>query len=305
MELVVVSGKGGTGKTMIASSLVHLNSGDPVDSNVSTVMADCDVDAPNLYLYCKGIDIRRDGFSATKKAEIDEHLCVECGLCAKTCQFGAVREDCTIDETRCEGCGACVLACPSEAIRLTEHKDADVYLTRTTAGMLSRAKMAVGSDGSGKLITTLRANARDQLDGNDLVIIDGSPGIGCPVISSIAGADVALLVTEPTLSGLEDLKRIIQLCERFWIPMVVCVNKHDLNVELSESIEGYCRDQGVEVVGKIPFDDTVTESINSLRPITAYPQSPAGAAVLEMWEKIKRSRAWRQVTTLLEKENRP
>lgn len=299
MELVIISGKGGTGKTMIASSLVHLNSNDPA------VMADCDVDAPNLYLYFKGIDIRRDDFSATKKAVIDETLCVECGLCAKVCQFGAVKEACTIDETRCEGCGACVLVCPSEAIRLTEHKDADVYLTQSAAGMLSRAKMAIGSDGSGKLITKLRANARDRLDGNDLVIIDGSPGIGCPVISSIACADLALLVTEPTLTGLGDLKRIMQLCERFCTPMVVCVNKHDLNVDLSKSIEGYCNDQGVEVVGRIPFDDIVTESINSLRPITAYPQSPAGAAVIKMWEETKRSRAWRQATMLPEKENLP
>ena len=278
MELTVISGKGGTGKTMIAVALTQLCG--------NAVIADCDVDAPNLQLYYKGKDIRKESFTASHKAVVNERVCTGCGICDEICRFSAIQNH-TVDEINCEGCGACALACPGKAIRLIPKKDADVFLTQTKEGMLSRAVMAVGSDGSGKLITQLRENARAFLEDERIMILDGSPGIGCPVIASTTAADLALVVTEPSLSGLADLKRVLELCEYFGIWAAVCINKYDINVAVTDQIETHCRDRGIPVVGEIPFDDTVLASINALRPITAYPDSAACGAVLRMWEKLK------------------
>lgn len=279
MELTIISGKGGTGKTMIAVALTDLIG--------IAVKADCDVDAPNLYLYYPGRDISIESFSASYKAVINSHDCIGCGICDLVCQFGAIKDH-RINELICEGCGACILACPKKTIRLMPQKDAYVYLTHTPSGMLSRAEMSVGSDGSGKLITQLRKNARRVMGVDSMVIIDGSPGIGCPVISSVTATDLALLVTEPTLSGLEDFKRVVELCRHFGIQAAACINKYDINTDVTEDIKRYCRDYDTPVVGEIPFDNTVVQSINELRPITAYPESAACAAILTMWKRLSK-----------------
>lgn len=278
MELTIISGKGGTGKTIIAVALASLSS--------NSLKADCDVDAPNLYLYYDGNDIKKEAFYAAKKATIDSRFCTHCGICGAVCRFGAIY-DYKVDEINCEGCGACALVCQEKAITIKPQKSADIYITKTPNGMLSRAKMSVGSDGSGKLITQLRKNARKFLEEDNIIIIDGSPGIGCPVISSVTAADLVLLVAEPTLSGLNDLKRVAELCRHFGMQTLVCINKFDINTRVSENIKNYCSDTGITLVGEIPFDDTVVESINKLKPITSYSDSPAGIAVLAMWEKIK------------------
>jgi len=276
MELTVISGKGGTGKTTVAAALVRLSG--------ARALADCDVDAPNLSLLFSGSDIRKTHFFAGVKAEIDRRFCTLCGRCEQICRFGAVMGG-VVDTLRCEGCGACELVCDVDAIKMRPQKSADVYLTRLENAFLSRAEMEIGSDGSGKLVAELRKNARAL--GEELIIIDGSPGIGCPVISSVTASDVVLIVTEPTQSGFDDYQRVAQLCAHFGVKTLVCVNKHDLNPAVTLAIEIDAADRGIEVVGEIPYDDTVTASINALRPVTDDPDSAAGMAINKMWERLK------------------
>ena len=275
MELTVISGKGGTGKTTVAAALAHLSE--------APVLADCDVDAPNLSMYYHGDDIRKTHFFAGSKAEIDNRFCTLCGRCEQICRFDAVKSG-VVDPLKCEGCGACLLVCDANAIKLKVQKSADVYMTRIKEGHISRAEMEIGSDGSGKLVTELRKNARALDEG--LIIIDGSPGIGCPVISSVTASDAVLIVTEPTQSGFDDYLRVAQLCSHFGIKTLVCINKHDLNPCVAQVIEDDAIRRGIEVVGKIPYDDTVTISINALKPVTVYPDSAAAAAIKKMWDRL-------------------
>ncbi|MDD5016960.1 MAG: ATP-binding protein [Eubacteriales bacterium] len=278
MELTVLSGKGGTGKTTVAMALSQLAG--------ETVMADCDVDAPNLYLFFDGEDIRKERFSAMKKAVIDTWRCTHCGRCEAVCRFGAITGG-KVDVYRCEGCGACTLVCPESAAAMRDEKTADAYVTRTQNGYLTRAEMEIGSDGSGKLVTLLRENAKEVAAAGSLIITDGSPGIGCPVISSITASDIVLIVTEPTQSGFDDFVRVAALCAHFGISALACVNKYDINEGVAERIEDYCRRHDIAVVGRIPYDDTVMRSVNDLKPITDYPQSTANRAIRQMWENVK------------------
>lgn len=277
MELTVISGKGGTGKTTIALALSELAK--------DVVKVDCDVDAPNLYLFYDGKDIKKEYFYGEKKAVIDKRFCIDCKECEKVCQIDAIKDG-IVNSFKCEGCGACVLVCPEKIIRLKEQKTADIYITQTNKGIISRAQMEVGSEGSGKLITKLRSNARKFEDDNTIIIIDGSPGIGCPVISSITGSDAVLIVTEPTQSGLEDFKRIMELCRHFGVLTFVCINKYDINCKMTEEIEKYCIDNDVYLIGKIPYDDTVIKSINELKSIIYYENSKANQAIRLMWDNI-------------------
>ncbi len=278
MELTVISGKGGTGKTTIAMALSRLFE--------SKVISDCDVDASNLYLYLDGSDIKKEYFYAGKSASISERFCTQCGECARICRFEAIK-DFVVNPYKCEGCGACLIVCPADAITLKDKKAADSFITKTEREYLTRAKMEVGSDGSGKLVTQLRQTARGFAEQGDVIIIDGSPGIGCPVISSVTGADVVLIVTEPTMSGQSDFERVSELCMFFGIPAFACINKYDINEEISGQIESCCINNGIKLVGKIPYDETVAQSINSLKPITEYENSTANKAVREMFSELK------------------
>jgi len=274
----VAGGKGGTGKTTIAMAIAKLNE--------NTNMSDCDVDASNLYLYFDGNDVKKEYFYAGKVARINRRFCTECGICEPICKFDAI-SDFTIDPNKCEGCGACMLVCPEDAITLKDKKAADAYITKVNDGVLTRAQMEIGSDGSGKLVSLLREQARNLSEKNTLIVIDGSPGIGCPVIASITASDIALIVTEPSMSGLSDFKRISELCSHFAIPTLVCINKYDINEDIVAQAENHCAQNGIRIVGKIPFDDTVMQSINELRPITDYTNSKANIAVRAMWKRIK------------------
>lgn len=278
MELVVLSGKGGTGKTTIATALSELAQ--------EVVRIDCDVDAPNFYLFYKGKNIENGDFIGGKKALLDKNLCIECGKCEVVCRFNAI-ENFQINSFFCEGCGACTLVCPKNAIKLEDEKIADTFITELDNGIISRAEMDIGSDGSGKLITYLRKNGRKFSKDEGLTIIDGSPGIGCPVISSITGSDAVLIVTEPTKSGLEDLIRIVSLCKYFGVFTMTCINKYDINENMSLKIEEFINKQGLKFVGKIPYDDTVRKSINELKPITNYKESIANKAIEDMWNNVK------------------
>lgn len=278
MELVVLSGKGGTGKTTIATALSELAQ--------DVVRVDCDVEASNFYMYYEGKDLEKEDFYGGKIAKIDEDKCIKCGKCQDVCRFNAIR-DFQIDPFACEGCGACTLVCPTEAIVLEDEKAADTFITQTDKGIIARAEMGIGSDASGLLISFLRRNAKRFSEDKKLTIIDGSPGIGCPVIASVTGSDMVLVVTEPTKSGLEDLKRVVTLCEHFGVYTMVCINKYDINEEMSEEIEGFINDKGLKLVGKIPYDDMVMKSINELKPIIFYNESIAKKAIEDMWMRIK------------------
>lgn len=278
MELVVLSGKGGTGKTTIATALSELAQ--------DVVRIDCDVDAPNLYLFYKGEDIEKNDFIGGKKAVMKEEACIKCGKCEEICRFNAI-ENTKINPFLCEGCGACTFVCPTKCITLEDEKIADAFITKLDKGIISRAEMEIGSDGSGKLITHLRKNGKRFSEKEKLTIIDGSPGIGCPVISSITGSDAVLIVTEPTKSGLEDLMRIVALCKHFGIFTMVCINKYDINEDMSLEIEKFINSQGLKFVGKIPYDEMVRVSINELKPITYYKDSIASKAIEDMWDDVK------------------
>jgi len=278
LDLVVLSGKGGTGKTTIATALSELYN--------DVIRVDCDVDASNFYMFYEGKDIEKSNFIGGKKATIDKERCIECGKCKTVCKFDAI-ENFKIDPFLCEGCGTCTLICPQNAIKLEEEKTAETFITELDKGLISRAEMEVGSDGSGKLVTDLRKKAKKLNKDDKLTIIDGSPGIGCAVIASITGSDATLIVTEPTTSGLEDLKRVISLCEHFGILPMVCVNKYDINKEMTVNIENFINEKGIKLVGKIPYDNTVMKSINDLKPITYYKESIANKAIEHMWKNIK------------------
>jgi len=281
MQLTVISGKGGTGKTTIAVAISELAR--------KTVKVDCDVDAPNMYLYYQeweDKELLREDFSGGKKAVVDRGACRVCGLCQSVCQFEAI-EDGIVLPLRCEGCGACTLICPHQAIELVDEKTADIIINQTKDGYLAHSRMEIGSEGSGKLITVLRKKAQGYAQ-NRIIINDGSPGLGCPVISSLTAADAVLIVTEPTQSGVGDLQRVVQLCKQFGSRTYVCINKADINESISESIEEYAKENDLVMVGRIPYDQVVLQSINELKPIIYYENSTANRAIREIWSNLRR-----------------
>jgi MinD superfamily P-loop ATPase len=274
MNISVLSGKGGTGKTTIAVGIA--------DSIKGSIKIDCDVDAANMYMFYNGVKINSEEFFSGEKSYIDSHKCIKCGICEENCKFDAIKNN-KVDFLKCEGCGVCNLVCPSEAITLSQNKVANILEYKLEDGYLIKADMEIGADGSGKLITKLREKAKKY---ENINIIDGSPGIGCSVISSITGTEIALIVTEPTLSGIDDLKRILELAKTFNVLPLVCINKYDINLDMTQNIEQYCNETKVEIISKIPYDNFVLKSINELKPITVYKESKAGEKIKEISEKL-------------------
>ena len=278
MKLGIISGKGGTGKTTIAISIAELEKG--------SISIDADVDASNMFLYYDGKDIDKEYFSGNEIAQVDSNICIQCGQCNQVCKFDAIDMG-KVSPLKCEGCGACEIIGPVDAISLVEQKTADIYETETPIGKIFRADMEIGGDGSGLLVSRLRKKAEKDESESGITILDGSPGIGCSVIASITNNDLVLIVTEPTKSGKEDFIRVHQLTEHFGIDSIMCINKYDINEDMSLEIESYCKEKEIPLVGKIPFDEKIVESINNLKPIIYYEDSRANLAIREMWKTIK------------------
>lgn len=278
-QIVVISGKGGTGKSVITASFASLAK--------NKVMADCDVDAADLYLLLHPTVKETHEFSGGKTAFIDERACTQCGKCQEVCRFEAI-DNCVVDPISCEGCGVCFHICPEKAIKMVDDLSGKWFISETKYGPFVHAKLGIAEENSGKLVTLVRQNAKliAEKEKRDFVIVDGPPGIGCPVIASLSGVDIALIVTEPTLSGIHDLERIVGVAHHFGIKGAVCINKYDLNLIITQKIEEYCRHNNIELVGKIPFDISVTEALVRGLPIVEYSNNQVTHEIKNLWEKI-------------------
>jgi len=280
-QITVLSGKGGTGKTTITASFAVLAK--------KAVVADCDVDAPDLHMLLHPETIETEEFKGSKLAVIDEARCIKCGLCQEKCKFNAVTENFIIDSLSCEGCGVCAIVCPTNAITLTERVSGHAYISKTKYGFMAHAMLSPSESNSGKLVTLVRQNAKilAERENCNFIIIDGPPGIGCPVIASVTGVDAGLVVTEPTMSGIHDLKRALQLLEHFNVQPFVCVNTYDINKDNTKKIESFCKENGIDVIGKIPFNPIVTEAMVNGKTIIEYsPRSAVAKEIDGIWEKL-------------------
>jgi MinD superfamily P-loop ATPase len=292
-QLIILSGKGGTGKTSVAAAFAHLAAeGEPA---VRAVLADADVDAANLELVLDPRPLETHEFIGGSVAVIDPALCQGCGTCHDVCRFDAVlpptdrREAYAVDPVACEGCASCVYQCPEEAIRMVPQLAGHWFRSDSRYGPLFHAALRPAQENSGKLVTLVKQQARLlALDGGfDAVLVDGPPGIGCPVISAASGADLALIVAEPTAAGIHDMTRVLETTAHFQVAALVCINKADIYPEGAAQIEAYCREHGIEVVGHIPFDATVTAAMVQGQPVTAFdPLAPASQALVAVWQRI-------------------
>ena len=292
-QLVILSGKGGTGKTSLAAAFAHLalDGGFPIRA----VLADADVDAANLELVLRPSRQETHDFTGGSVAVIDPQRCQGCGICQQVCRFDAVFPPeieeivYTIDPIACDGCAACVYQCPEDAIHMQPQIAGRWYRSQSRYGSLFHADLFPAQENSGKLVTLVKQNARLLALDTDcqVVIVDGPPGIGCPVIAAAAGADLALIVTEPSLAGIHDLARVLETTTHFRIPSLVVINKADLYPPGTSQIEAMCAEMGVEVIGCIPFDPAVTEAMLNGEPLTAYsPDSPASHALVTAWQTV-------------------
>ena len=279
-QLLILSGKGGTGKTTLASAFIRFSG--------AKAYADCDVDAPNLHLVLKQekSPIKKD-YYGLPKAEIDYSLCQNCGLCLEHCRFEAIvyTERYEVETYSCEGCGVCEEICAFGAISLKPAVAGELRLFDSEENVFSTAELKMGSGNSGLLVTEVKKQMRDAASTTELAIIDGSPGIGCPVISSLSGVDLALLVAEPSLSGISDLDRIVKTAGVFQTKVVVCVNKFDVNLENTETIIRYCRDNDLEFMGKIPYDPEALKAVNNGMTIADI-DCPSGRAAERIFSKL-------------------
>ena len=284
-EIVVLSGKGGTGKTSIVASFAALAQ--------SKVLADCDVNAAGLHFLLKPVIQEKHEFWSGQVAFIDEERCNQCSLCEDVCRFDAINDvinNCKIDSISCEGCRFCYNICPEEAITMKENLSGNWFISNTKYGPLVHARLGITQENSGKLVALVRQKAKKIAEGEglDWIISDGPAGIGCPVISSLFEANLALLVTEPTLSGIHGLERVLDVCYRFSVPVLVCINKYDINEDNARHIESYCLSRGIEIASKIPFDNVVTRALVQGLPVVEYNDNSVSQQIKALWESISR-----------------
>ena len=277
-RLLILSGKGGTGKTTLAVAFIKLSN--------AKAYADCDVDAPNLHLIMNPeSSAQKTDYYGLPKAEIDQSICVGCGLCAHYCKFGAIYRNSVyrvfVNAFACEGCGVCEAVCPKKAITMKDCVAGELMLY-TGDAVFSTARLKMGSGTTGKLVAEVKNQLNEQANNADFAVIDGSPGIGCPVIASMSGVDMALIVAEPTLSGISDMKRILKTASFFGVKTAVCVNKYDVNEANTLKIEAFCKNNGIDFAGKIPYDNAVMKAVNEGKCITEI-SCPAGEAVRKVF----------------------
>jgi len=288
-QWVVLSGKGGTGKTTVVAALAHLAA-----QERRLVLADADVDAANLELLLLPRTVETHDFFGAKVAAIDPDLCVACGACQEVCRFGALlahNGTYRVDRTACEGCAACYYECPARAITMVQQPTGCWSHSETSLGPLFHARLFAGRENSGQLVTQVKQSARllAARSGADLLLVDGPPGIGCPAIAAMAGADLALLVIEPSVSGLHDLERILATARHFQVPAAACLNKADVSTAQRAEVEAFCLAEGVPLVGAIPFDTVVTEALVHRQPVTAYRAGPVTSALQALWLELRTS----------------
>ncbi len=283
-ELTVISGKGGCGKTTIAASFVALAK-DPV-------IADADVDAADMHILLHPQVRKKEKFSGLDVAKKDDDKCIDCGKCYDNCRYGAFDSDNTLHPEKCEGCAVCAMVCPVEAIQMVERNAGEAYISDTRFGPLVHAKLHAGEEASGKLVALVRQRAKEVAEetGKELILIDGPPGTGCTVIASLTGVDLVLVVFEPTLSGIHDAKRIIEVARHFKIQVLACINKYDINEENTEQIMQFCKEENIEVVGKIPYDDTATDAMVAEKTVIEFSDGSMAKAIQDIWQKI--GKAW-------------
>jgi len=291
-QLVILSGKGGTGKTSVTAAFAHLAS--LSDSPVKAVLADADVDAANLELVLDSHVLERHEFWGGKVAEIDQATCVNGGDCADVCRFDAIHPGSfgglyEVDPIACDGCAACVYQCPTGSIKMKAQIAGEWFRSESLYGSLFHAALIPAQENSGKLVTLVKQNARllAMDESYDMVLVDGPPGIGCPVISATSGADLALIVAEPTTAGVHDMHRVLQTIDHFGVQALICINKADIYPKGADEIEAFCSEKGIQMVGRIPFDLTVTEAMVRGKTVTAFaPKALASQAIREIWEKV-------------------
>jgi MinD superfamily P-loop ATPase len=279
-QLAIVSGKGGTGKTTIAAAFAALAK--------KKVMVDCDVDAADLHLLLQTKSIRQEKYYGGRSPNVDLEKCTQCGLCTEVCRFHAINNG-SVNPISCEGCGFCSHICPESAITMEEVFSGDWFVSETPHGPFVHARLGIGEENSGKLVTVVRKKAMEVAKerGLELILIDGPPGIGCPVTASLTGVNLVLAVTEPTISGIHDLERILKLTEHFKIPSMVCINKFDINLENSDQIVSYCKGNGAKIVSKIPYEPKVVEALVNRKTVMDYPCGEVQGIVQRMWNQLE------------------
>jgi len=279
-QLAIVSGKGGTGKTTIAAAFAALAK--------DKVMVDCDVDAADLHLLLKPKILTQEKYYGGRSPQVDLDKCTQCGLCTDVCRFKAIKNG-VVDPVSCEGCGFCSYICPEEAIKMKEAFSGDWFISDTPYGPFVHARLGIGEENSGKLVTVVRKKAMEIAKEKNLglILIDGPPGIGCPVTASLTGVHLVLAITEPTLSGIHDLERILKLSDHFKIPSMVCVNKFDINLGNTAKIASYCEKNGSRLIGEIPYEPRGVEALVQRKTVMDYPCNEVQGILLKMWQSIE------------------
>ncbi len=287
-QLTVISGKGGTGKTTLTAAFASLAK--------NAVIADCDVDAADMHLILKPRVMEKEDYCGLEVARIDPNLCIECGKCREFCRYEAINENFEIDPYGCEGCAVCTIVCPEDAVSMEKRVSGQAFFSETRFGPMAHAKLGIGEETSGKLVSAVRSNAKKLAEkySKDLIIIDGPPGTGCSAIAAITGADLVLVVSEPTVSGIHDLKRVIELTAQFMIPTVVCINKYNINEENTHLIETFCTEQEIPVVGRLPYNDIATKAMIKEQTLIEYAknseyisESEFADLVFQLWTRVE------------------
>jgi len=283
-ELVVISGKGGTGKTCLTAAFSSLTD--------NIILCDADVDAADLHLITDPVIRDSYDFQAGHTAVIDKERCTACGLCQDLCRWEAITEDFEVDSITCEGCGVCVYLCPEKAIDFPLNTCGQWFISDTRFGPMVHARLGIAEENSGKLVSLVRQEAKKIGEEKklDFILTDGPPGIGCPVIAAIGGASAVLIVAEPTVSGLHDMERVVKLSAHFNVPAMVCINKFDLNPDLSRSVENFATEKGLPCIGHIPFDPIFIRAMVQAQSVAEYaPDSNASRAVKDIWERVSQN----------------